>query len=139
MKPQHSIIPDRPKVVVPPRPKFSRSKRAAIFLAHGGRCGICKLKIHGDDYDIEHRIPRAISANDDDGNLYPVHRGCHAAKTSGDRKDIAKVQRLAGETCTGEPVRKLKGRGFDKSRTRKFDGSVGPSRSAIRQTKGGEG
>lgn len=137
MKPEVSVVPERPKVIVPPRPKFSRAKRAAIFLAHGGRCGICKLKIQGDDYDIEHRIPREISANDEDGNLYPAHRGCHAAKTSDDRQDIAKVHRVAGET--GQYAkRKRRGGGSIKSRgfgpqSKKMNGSIGPTQSEKRK------
>lgn len=131
MKPDRSIIPEREKVVVPPRPKFTAKKRLAIFLAHGGRCGICGLKIHGDEYEIEHRIARAISANDGDDNLYPAHKGCHAAKTPQDRKDIAKARRLAGETCTGEPARKLQGRGFG-SVTRRFNGQIALTRRAAR-------
>lgn len=132
MKPDRSIIPEREKVVVPPRPKFSAKKRLAIFLAHGGRCGICGLKIHGAEYEIEHRIARAISANDSDDNLYPAHRGCHAAKTPQDRKDIAKARRLAGETCQGEPARKLQGRGFG-SVSRGFDGRPKLTKKAMRE------
>lgn len=132
MRPDVSIIPTRQKVFVPPRPKFSAKRRLAIFMAHGGRCGICGLKIHGDEYDIEHRIARAISANDADDNLYPAHKGCHATKTPQDRKDIAKAQRLAGETCTGEPARKLQGRGFG-SVSRGFDGRVKLTKKAMRE------
>lgn len=132
MKPDQSIMPQRARVVVPPRPKFTAKRRLAIFMAHGGRCGICGLKIHGDAYDIEHRIARAISANDADDNLYPAHRGCHATKTPQDRKDIAKAQRLAGETCTGEPARKLQGRGFG-SVSRGFRGEVKLTKRAARE------
>lgn len=132
MKPDQSIIPQRARVVVPPRPKFSAKRRASIFLAHGGKCGICGLKIHGSEYEIEHRIPRAISADDSDENLYPAHKGCHAAKTPMDRKDIAKAQRLAGETCTGEPARKLQGRGFG-SVSRGFDGRPKLTKKAMRE------
>ncbi|MCC4295817.1 HNH endonuclease [Brevundimonas aurantiaca] len=131
MKPDQSIMPQRARVVVPPRPKFTAKRRLSIFMAHGGRCGICGLKIHGDDYDIEHRIARAISANDADDNLYPAHRGCHATKTTQDRKDIAKAQRLAKETCTREPARKLKSRGFG-SIVRGLDGKIKLTKRAAR-------
>lgn len=50
---------------------------------------------------------------------------CHKAKTKADVKKIAKVKRIQkkarGET---KKKRKIAGRGFDKSKTRGFDGKV---------------
>lgn len=103
----------------PPRPSMSKTRRARIFEAHKGVCELCGLKIMGADYDIEHRIPWAISHDDSDPNLYPAHKTCHAAKTAGrDAPSIAKVKRMAGET--GQAARRakngptMKSRGFDK-------------------------
>ncbi len=55
-------------------------------------------------------------------------RECHKAKTKGDVKRIAKAKRQSGET--GQRARRekngprLKSRGFDRTHSRKFDGSV---------------
>lgn len=133
MKPTVSLIPEREPVVVPPRPSLTPKARAEIFLAHDGRCGLCGEKITG-TYEIEHRIARGISARDDRDNLYPAHPGCHAKKTPADKAAIAKAKRLAGETCTGEPARKLKGRGFG-SVSRGLDGKVKLTKRAQREAK----
>lgn len=109
----------------PPRPSMSQSRRARIFEAHGGVCELCRLKIAaGETYDIEHRIPWAISHDDSDPNLYPAHKTCHAAKTAGqDAPTIAKVKRMAGET--GQAARRakngpqIKSRGFQKGGTKR--------------------
>lgn len=91
----------------PPRPSMSKLRRARIFTAHGGICELCQSKIHDPDYDIEHRIPWAISHDDSDGNLYPAHKSCHAEKTfNRDVPTIAKVKRMAGET--GQKARRDK-------------------------------
>lgn len=84
----------------PPRPSMSKARRARIFEAHGGLCELCGVKIRADeDYDIEHRIPWAVSHDDSDPNLYPAHKACHADKTSGrDAGYIAKSKAMAGET-----------------------------------------
>jgi hypothetical protein len=47
------------------------------------------------------------------------------------RKDIAKAQRLAKETCTREPARKLKSRGFG-SIVRGLDGKIKLTKRAAR-------
>lgn len=98
---------------------MSKTRRARIFEAHKGVCELCGLKIIDLDYDIEHRIPWAVSHDDSDGNLYPAHRPCHDAKTAGtDAPYIAKAKAMAGET--GQWARRqkngsrLKSAGFQK-------------------------
>lgn len=91
----------------PPRPSMSKARRARIFEARGGVCELCGQKIMDPDYDIEHRIPWAVSFDDSDGNLYPAHKACHLEKTTGhDAGYIAKTKRLAGET--GQQARRKK-------------------------------
>ena len=105
----------------PPRPAMTKARRARIFAAHDGICELCGVKIGAaEDYDIEHRIPWALSHDDSDANLYPAHPACHAIKTtSEDVPRIAKAKRQAGEK--GQWARRqkngpqLKGRGFDKN------------------------
>lgn len=81
-----------------PRPTLSPSRRAGLFALHGGLCHICKLKIDGvrERWEVEHVIPRAFlgRAGDTDDNMRPAHVHCHAIKTSADRTDIAKVERI---------------------------------------------
>lgn len=59
-------------------------------------------------------------------NLRPIHYDpCHKAKTARDIAAKAKGARILGLTCNG-PTKKIAGRGFDKTRTRKFSGAVVP-------------
>lgn len=104
----------RDPVPIGPRKSFTQKKRLEILLAHGGRCGICGEKISG-SYEIEHRIPHAISGRNDDANLYPAHKECHALKTTSDRKDIAKCDRIIRKSDpeTRKPPR-MKSRPFPK-------------------------
>ncbi len=71
-------------------------QRLAIFEAHGGRCHICGERIDGprERWDVEHVIPLALGGEDEDGNVAPAHVACHARKTTQDRRDIAKANRV---------------------------------------------
>lgn len=91
---------------------MTKARRARIFLAHAGVCGLCGEKIAG-AYEIEHRIPWFISEDDSDANLYPAHVDCHKQKTKADKGNIAKVKRLIakGSPETRKPP-KMKSGGF---------------------------
>jgi 5-methylcytosine-specific restriction endonuclease McrA len=58
-------------------------------------------------------------------NLRPIHIPAHKKKTKADIQAKAKVDRILGITCNG-PTKKIQSRGFDKTKTRKFNGSVVP-------------
>lgn len=80
---------------VGPRPRFSDAKRSRIFLREFGVCYLCKVKIAaGEPWDLEHANQRALSGDDSDRNLFPVHKACHKPKTADDAADRAKVKRL---------------------------------------------
>lgn len=56
-------------------------------------------------------------------NLRPIHAQAHKKKTKADIQAKAKGDRILGLTKTG-PKKKIASRGFDKTKTRKFDGNV---------------
>ena len=87
----------------------------------------------------EHDLPRKLSAEGQEAerdsldNRAFLRKPCAMEKTRRDLGLIAKAKAQGGET--GQHARRqkrgagtIKSRGFDKSRTRKFDGTVGPSR-----------
>lgn len=81
----------------PKRKSISKKKRIEIFLAHGGICWICNLKIGADEpFDIDHQVARELMGEgaDEDSNLAPAHKPCHKDKTKGDVKAIAKSNRI---------------------------------------------
>lgn len=94
------------------RTRWSRTRLAALFLAHDGRCHICGGKIGpGEGWDLEHVLPLAMGGADDETNCRPAHRKCHQTKTSGDVRQIAKAKRVADRHigATPLPIRPLPG------------------------------
>lgn len=80
------------------RKTFSTKERARLFALHGGVCHICGGKIDGtrEAWDVEHVVPFALTRDNSDENCQPAHREkCHAEKTKGDVKSIAKAVRVA--------------------------------------------
>lgn len=95
---------------------MSQARRARIFLQHDGICGISGQKIDpNDEWQIEHRIPWAISFDDSDANLYPALVEPHKIKTKADVKAIAKCKRIEkkSDPLTRKPSR-MQSRGFQK-------------------------
>lgn len=105
----------------PPRPSISAARRARIFAAHSGICGISGAKIGPNDlWDVEHRIPWAISFDDGDGNLYPALRDPHKNKTKADLKAIAKLKRIeARHNGTRRERKPIPSRPFQKPEEKK--------------------
>lgn len=113
---------------------------AQDFLCAGGCGRRYKLgrTFQGVPVEWDHRIPDAL----DKAGRKPdqaICEECHARKTKGDVKDIARAKRRAGEAgqrkrrearkAEGKhPIIKgkteIEGRGFDKTLTRKFSGKV---------------
>lgn len=139
MKPLVSIIPEPDRSTVVRKP-LTPKQRAELALVQGGICGCgCGVKMnHALEGTIdEHMNPLGLTGTNDLANRRLFRLPCAKAKTVGDKGMIAKAKRLAGETCTGEPARKLQGRGFG-NRVRKLDDSIGPTRKALRQAASDE-
>ena len=77
------------------RRHLSPRERLRLFTAAGGVCHICGGKIDGtrEAWDIEHVIPLAMGGADDDTNMRPAHKVCHAPKTADDLGRLAKAKR----------------------------------------------
>lgn len=115
------------------RKAMTPKRRLEALLANNGRCSRCGGKISGNDFEVDHRVELFIAGKEEVGNLETLHRKCHADKTKKRAPVLAKVRRLIRdddpETRRKSP-RPLKGgkplqsRGFDKSKTRGFDGKA---------------
>lgn len=96
-------------------------ERAALLQAQGGLCATWGCISTG-PFDADHSTPQVWQKGKPDQLLC---KPCHKAKTKLDVGKIAKVRRIrkraAGET---KPKRKIAGRGFDKTKSKKMDGSV---------------
>ena len=104
---------------------MSQARRLRIWERDGGVCYLCETKVKADEeWDVEHVLAWGLSFDDSDENLKVAHKyGCHAEKTKGDVKRIAKAKRQGGET--GQAARRakngaqLKGRPFPKGGPKK--------------------
>jgi 5-methylcytosine-specific restriction endonuclease McrA len=113
----------RERVIVPDRPKPTKSQKAEAWNAANGVCWWCGKPVAPDGLTVEwdHDIPRGISADDSASNLRPLHPDCHDAKTHGKTGDIATVAKAKRqEKLTRARVKSARGfRGW-----RKFDGTI---------------
>ena len=116
-----------PEAATLPKPEkrrgFTARDVAAVFIKYEARCAKCREKVSLGNYAIDH-----IQAIDHLGahsleNWQLLCTPCHAVKTASDVKASAKGRRIRGETGNGhkQPIRS---RGFDKTRTKGFDGKV---------------
>lgn len=78
------------------RRSWTAKRRLALFDAHSGICHICAMNIDGtrEPWELEHIIPIAMGGDDDESNCAPAHKSCHAGKTTADRAQIAKTERV---------------------------------------------
>lgn len=112
--------PDTP---VPARVKLR------VFRRYGGRCYLSGRKIMpGDKWDVEHVLAIVNGGKNRETNLAPALKAPHKAKSAADMATKSKTERMAKKHLGIWP----KGRGFG-PRSRKFDGTVSPTRRALRE------
>lgn len=96
----------------------------AILYRYAVPCAICGKDLKpGDAVEWDHVHALVHGGPHVFSNLRPLHAACHLEKTKRDIAANAKGKRIRGETCNG-PKKKIRGRGFDKTKTRKFSGEV---------------
>lgn len=78
------------------RKRRTAERREALAAEHGWICNICKTPINPvhQSWHLDHVQPIAVSADDTDENLRPVHATCHIDKTRVDVTAIAKTKRI---------------------------------------------
>ena len=133
MRPDVSVIP-APDRSTEKRVPLTPKHRAQLALDQNGRCGCgCGERLdHTREGTIdEHIVALALGGSNDLSNRAIWRKPCSAVKTAKDMAFIARAKRRAGETCQGEPARKLQGRGFG-SVSRGFDGKIKLTKRAAR-------
>ena len=56
--------------------------RRAILERFDSKCGICGKQITGDQFDVDHIVPRSAGGRDSDENLRPAHAVCNRSKSA---------------------------------------------------------
>jgi len=93
-------------------------------------CAICgEPVLPEDDIEWDHIWALTHGGPHTYSNLRPLHFACHKVKTKADIQARAKVRRITGET-KGRVSKPLRSRGFDKTKSRKFNGTVVPRPTA---------
>jgi 5-methylcytosine-specific restriction endonuclease McrA len=100
------------------RKSISTARRERIFDAAGGLCHICGGKISGKAWDVEHIRALGLLGEDDDANMAPAHKACHAPKTKDDTARIAKAKRQRARHIG------IKKRSWQSKWKRKVDGTT---------------
>lgn len=115
----------REAVEIEPRRTISLAVVLRVRKGQKDTCALCPIYIGPgfNGFHVDHIIPLALGGRHNASNFQCICVPCHKTKTKADVKAIAKAKRLAGETGNG-PKRPIRSRGFDKGRTRRFDGSV---------------
>jgi hypothetical protein len=128
----------RDPVEIEPRKAFSPKVRAEVLLKTGGYCARCKAKIHNGAFEVDHIAELWEGGCNEIGNLQPLCEDCHAAKSGKGRTRHAKALRQHDACKVREPDEiepsRMRGRGFDKARTKGLDGKVRPRKAPTRPT-----
>jgi len=86
------------------RKPMSDNRRLRVWEEAKGICHICTCKIWpGEDWEVEHVIPLALRGADDELNMRPAHKDCHAGKTKADNKSWSKAKRIAKKAAGIRP------------------------------------
>lgn len=114
------------------RRNVSKARRQAVLTCQGHICK--RANCEAPAVDVDHIIPLWAGGSNRDDNLEGLCADHHGQKTRAEAKARAKANRIvARETNTRRPRKPIPGRGFGIN-TRKFNGEVGPKRSARRET-----
>lgn len=127
MKPAVSILQDRAEVEIHDRKPLTRREIIELSVRQGGKCGCgCGGRLNALTEGVidEHVLALNAGGTNDLSNRALWRKPCAVEKTKGDRTADAKIKRLRGETCSAPTKRHLKSRGFDKTRTKRVDGTV---------------
>lgn len=106
-------------VEIPDRPRLTPARKQRIWERANGVCWLCSQPVPkaGPGVQYDHRNQRAISADDSDDNLWPMHtEPCHRLKTAADACTRAKVYRVKAKHETPRAdwptTQKIRSRGF---------------------------
>ena len=104
-----------------------RTKLESLFLRQMVRCILCHEVVESwEQCEWHHIHERQLGGPNSPDNVGPVHIDpCHRKASARFARDRAHVQRLRLKAAgKARQKAKIQSKGFDRSRTRRFDGSV---------------
>lgn len=128
MKPELSILPERPAIELDPKRTFDARQRARIFQNAKGRCQLCGIKIRG-RWIAGHIKAHSMGGKTEVKNGRVECPDCGGETHKEDTHSAAQAERMAGRK--GQYARRkrrdkplLQARGFDKRYRKKMNGEV---------------
>ena len=123
------IVPqDHELVQAAKRRYLTKAQKVARWTALGSRCTMCGMPCepYGPTVIWDHPKGVWFGEETDPNTMEPHHKTpeCAGAKTAADATRRAKTKRLIKKLAEERKPSRLKSRGFDKSRSRKMDGTV---------------
>jgi len=106
-----------------PRKGFTEAQRRGVYTAYDGRCAGCDDALEP-GWHIDHIKRLADGGEHAPRNWMALCVPCHRDKTAREATASAHADRIYRRETEGPKPATLKGPGFDKTRTRRFDGSV---------------
>jgi 5-methylcytosine-specific restriction protein A len=108
-----------------PRKGFTEAQRRGVFAAYDGCCAGCDEALQP-GWHIDHIKPLRAGGEHAPRNWMALCPDCHRDKSAAESTGYARADRLHDREVNGRKPSKhpLRGRPFDKSMSRKFDGTV---------------
>lgn len=94
--------------------KFSKGKRAKVFLKTKGRCSYCGCVLDRWLFQVEHLNPKIRGGGNEIENLWPSCRSCNAGKKSKTIEEFRvwyQFKNLTGMNFTMKQIEALKKKG----------------------------
>lgn len=80
------------------RPRIPVATKLALLHKQRHCCADCHQKLEGTLFDVDHVVPRCISADDSIGNLQILCPTCHARKSRSELGPIWKFKKMSEPT-----------------------------------------
>lgn len=117
------------------RKPITQAMQLALWKEHGAAiCYVCRAMRAANNLHMDHVQALVDGGKHEIDNLRFVCVDCHRKKSAREHRNNSKAKRLAAAREAHERGEKkasrMKSRGFDKTRSRKMDGSVVPRATA---------
>lgn len=119
------------------RKPITQAMQLALWKQHGlALCYRCREFRAAGSLHVDHVLALVDGGAHDISNLRFICVHCHMAKSAHEHKENARAKRRAKKHTNPLPPGKIKSRGFDKTKSRRFDGRVVPRNPASADNTG---
>jgi len=107
------------------RPAITQAQKLAVLRQYAfAHCYKCKRELPIAECQIDHIQALVDGGEHDPSNMAPICADCHKVKSAFEHIRNSKTKRIIAKRERPRPPSRLRSRGFDKTKTRKFNGIV---------------